>query len=207
MKSKLPLLISLLVFPLVAFAQGTISFNNTGVGVGRIYDVGPVGGTLLNNTNYRVGLYYSLDTNNLSPFSFSGSLLAVTNMSVLPGRFIGGTIPVVGTLPGTYLAAQIRVWFGNFPSYEAMIAAGNYDAFGNCISGECAPRGQSAPFLVGPLNGPPVPLNNLLDFSLNVAPIPEPSSFALAGLAALAFFGPRLFRKPRPTKPDVSSCF
>jgi hypothetical protein len=204
MKSRLPLLISCLLFPLLAVAQGTVNFSNFGSG-GRVYDVGPViGGTLLNNTNYRVGLYFNPDTNSLSSpnYLFPGSLAAVTSMAAAPfaGRFNGGTVPGAGVAVGSYIAAQIRVWFGSHhPTYESMLAAGNYDAYGNCISGECNPRGLSQPFLIGPLGGAPAGLNNLQNFALDMAPIPEPSALAVLGLGALAWFGPRWLRKPART--------
>ena len=194
MKTKLALLVSLFALPFLASAQGTINFSNPLTG--RVYDASSFGPpTLLNNANYRVGLYFNLDTNTVSSGSFSGSLLAVTNMSgVIAGRFIGGNIAGPGVPPGGYIAAQIRVWYGNFPSYEAMIAAGVYDEVGNCIDGLCDPRGRSLPFLIGPFNGSTVTLNNLTDFAITIAPIPEPSPLALAGLAALAWLWMRRMR-------------
>lgn len=188
-------LFALLLFP--AQGQGTINFGNT---TANISDgtTGIFPGPLLNNTNYRVGLYYNTDTNTVSanPFLFSGTLLSVTNMSTIPGRFLGGARTVPSVAPGSYLAVQIRVWFGNHATYQDMVAAGVYDAYGNCVGGECYPRGLSQPFLVGPLgNGITIPgsLNAMQPFSLISAPIPEPSALALAALAALGL-GPWAFR-------------
>jgi hypothetical protein len=184
-----------------AFAQGTVNFVNDGVNLtsppdrfirfNRGASPGNAYGT--NNaravgTQYAVQLYYGAST------AAEGSLVPLTaapanlraSTSASSGIWInGGARTFSGVAEGTVLNLQVRVWDINFgATYEAAVANAN----------NSSSVGKSAIFtyLVPPSTAAPGAflLANFTTFTIDN--IPEPASFALAGLGAAALL---IFRR------------
>lgn len=185
------------VAAVAAFAQGTVNFLNDSVTLSsppdRLIRFGPgvpLAGTPAFGTNIQVQLYYGAST------ALEGSLIAV---STAPARLRASTSLAIGTwssggfrtLSGFDFGAgtvnlQVRVWdINDGATWELArqnpAAAGLY--------------GQSEIFqyLIPASSGAPGGDFAMKGFStFNIIPVPEPSSFALAGLGAAALL---IFRR------------
>jgi hypothetical protein len=184
-----------------AFAQGTVNFVNDGVNLtsppdrfirfARGASAGNAYGTNLARavgTQYAVQLYYGAST------AAEGSLIPLTaapanlraSTSASAGIWInGGSRTFSAGAEGATLNLQVRVWDINFgATYEAAVANAN----------NSSSVGKSAIFtyLVPPSTAAPGAflLANFTTFTIDN--IPEPASFALAGLGAAALL---IFRR------------
>lgn len=200
------------------FGQGSITFNNNVTGVFRapIYNVDttdstiakagqtsagtPTGstvytGALLQGTGWTVGFYAGTDASHLSLLGTSN--FRTSSTGALPAGIFSTTptVTVPGVLAGAAAAFQIRVWDnkgGTITTWEQasplwMVSPG-------------FAAGQTGVITSGPLGGTDA-ANNIFatptatgwtSFQLTAAPVPEPTTFALAGLAGAAML---IFRR------------
>lgn len=184
-----------------AFAQGTVNFVNDSVNLTSPPDRfirfataqsagNPFGTNLAKaaGTNYMVQLYFGASTApeaSLVPLTAApANLRASTSASV--GVWInGGSRTFQSAAAGSTIELQIRVWDINFgATYEA--------AFANVANSSSI--GKSAIFLYTVPDSTAAPgaflLSNFSTFTIDS--IPEPSTFALAGLGAAALL---IFRR------------
>jgi hypothetical protein len=175
---KLLLTVGLLGLASGAFAQGTLVFANLASGVNAPV-TNKLTGARLTTVNFMADLYFSNTTNaptdSLTAAGFN-VIFSTTTSGGGGGYFLGGTRTVTGA--GGFIEAQVRVWDSQFGgTYDAARSAGGL-------------AGVSAPIIVN-LAIPPAPapaMAGLQGFTVDI--VPEPTSFALAGLgaAALLFF-------------------
>lgn len=124
----------------------------------------------------------------LSGFTFTGAI----GTNTIAGVFSGGAVAVPGYASGTTASFTIVGWSANYgTTWPEAIAAINADEFGFwgnsgvaqvMLGGGVAPAGEIFGTGAGQIQG----------FSLNPGPIPEPATFALAGLGTAAIL---LFRR------------
>jgi len=177
---KLVLTLLLAAGTISAFAQGTVNFNNNvtfATQADRLVYKDVIGSTSggtgpgLVGTQFKAQLYAGPDAANLAPVGAVGAFRVATTAT--PGTWSGGTRTT--TFPeGTALILVVKAWDGTTAaSYDAAKAAGLY-------------AGQSAPFSYTiPATGSPAGayfMENLRAFAVVV---PEPGTFALAGLGIL----------------------
>jgi hypothetical protein len=198
------------------FAQGTIVFNNrvTGSIVSPVYGVDQAnpglvqsgntasgfpagttvyGGALLLGTGFTAQLWGLKTTgttiqpaDSLQPASGYG-MAGFRTTTAGAGFWTGSTDPATinGTAVGDVATLQVRAWdnqSGAITTWAAALAAGTA-------------LGSSALFNSQPLGGgavTPPNLVGLVSFNLTGGVIPEPSTFALAGLGAVALL---IFRR------------
>jgi len=187
-----------------AFAQGTVNFSNLSTALtsppDRLIRFGPGGsGTQAAgnpaNTN-AIGtliaqLYYGSST---AP---AASLLAVStapatlrsSTSANAGTWFGGTRTLTGFAAGDTVSLQVRIWdISKGTDYNALdLSPAVYAA--NALGFNW--YGESAVFQYTITTNPtPAPsefnMANFAGFSLTFVGVPEPSTFALAGLGAAA---------------------
>jgi len=181
MKKTLTTLVCLMA-AVAAFAQGTVNFAN-------------LVGTALNTP-----VFHNDGTTRLAGNTFmaellggssAGSLSSIGTTPFLPagpgaGYFLGGTRVITGVNEGALAFIQIRAWdTARGASYALAFASGAPDAWGS--------SGIFSVTTGAPNGSPPTTpatLVGLTSFQLN--PVPEPSTFALAGLGAAALL---LFRR------------
>jgi len=199
---KLLLTTAATLLTVAAFGQGQVNFNNAssiagwtpvqdrhvyftnnaalllpGIQPGAAVSSNHAG---LNLTSLRAALYFAPSTvNDVSLFTAAGggpSTFKVST-STTAGSWFGGTRTLDGIAPGVVANMVILVWDSSLTSdpLSAAARAGLY--------------GQSAIFQYSPPTSPtPAPAeflpNNLSAFTIGI--IPEPSTFALAGLGAAA---------------------
>jgi len=180
MKKTLTTLVCLLA-GVAAFAQGTVNFAN-------------LVGTTLNQP-----IFHNDGTTRLASGTFMAQLLGGSSAANLApigttaflsgggaGYFLGGTQVIPGVLEGGVAFIQIRAWdTTKGATYALAFASGAGDAWG--ASGVFSVT-TGAPTANPPTT--PATLVGLTSFNLN--PIPEPTTFALAGLGAAALL---LFRR------------
>jgi len=175
------------------YGQGRVNFNNYASGNNVTVDTlnqGPDGGAegAFIGANYSVQLLWAPGTlatqalfDAANPqVSASAVFFGLTGGSPLTdgaGQFDGGTVPVGAV--GTY-TMQMRAWFNN----------GTFATFGAAATGG-KNIGLSALFVVN-AGEPPAPPIDTTVAAFKVGVIPEPSTFALAGLGAAALL---LFRR------------
>jgi len=183
MKKTLTTLVCLLA-GVAAFAQGTVNFANL---VGTALNQ-PI--TLSDQTTRLAGNTFMAE---LLGGASAGSLSVIGSTPFLAGGgagyFLGGTRVITGVGEGLVAFIQIHAWdTTKGATYALALAAGQ--------SGVQDAWGSSGIFSVttGAPNGSPpttpATLVGLTSFTLN--PVPEPSTFALAGLGAAALL---LFRR------------
>jgi hypothetical protein len=157
------------------FAQGTLVFANLASGVNA--PVTNSAGLRITSSNYVADLYFSTTTDaatsSLTPAGFNVAFSTTTGGG--GGFFLGGVRTVTGA-PGS-IEAQVRVWdITAFASFAAALNGGGA-------------WGVSGPIIIN-LAIPPAPaptMAGLTAFGLTPGGIvPEPSTFALAGLGAAA---------------------
>lgn len=185
------LLLSALLVGLTAsaFAQGQIALDNnansnpspTATSGGLFF----LNGTLI-NTDFNAAFYGGTDAANLTLIhSFSGSA-AQGSSAAGPGTWTDpSAISYVIAGATTTAFFQIEAWTGTATSYAAAIAAGAQGTFGarsSVFSNPVAAPPSTPPDLTG------MPGINLTTLSI----IPEPGTFALAGLGAAALL---IFRR------------
>lgn len=191
--------LSILAVTLVAasaFAQGTVSFVNTASQLILID-----GTAVAAAQNGRVHLLWAPESQVITPWSASVPLDvymtanslryvsgAAANVGVpLGGRFSGGTRTAQELTPSGAVAQFVVIgWAGGTTAFADYAAAFNGGGF----------VGVSAPFLVDTGDPTTVPAGTagaMTAFTgLTLVPVPEPTSFALAGLAGAALL---IFRR------------
>jgi hypothetical protein len=179
------------------YGQGRVNFNNQStfnnadaitISAQNMGAAGGLAGQGIGGNNYSVQLRWAVGTitgqaafeaaNPLSSGIFTGAaFLANTgDLSTFAGFFDAGTVANVGA-PGTY-TMQAQAWYN--------VGAGN--AAYNTATGNI---GRSTLFTVN-VTASPTPVNSTVFPGFQVSAVPEPSTFALAGLGAAALL---LFRR------------
>jgi hypothetical protein len=195
---KTLLTLGLTVITASVFAQGTVNFANQSSILGNFRNVvfdnvpGIPNGTPI-STNYNGGNYFGLAAQLFyGATAVEGSMLAVTtapaslrgSTSASAGTWFGGTRTLTGfNTPGQVVQLQVRVW-------DLTKAADWATATGIGYNGLL---GKSVIFSYTiPTSLTPAPADfNMVNFAgFSVSPVPEPSSFALAGMgiASLLIF-------------------
>lgn len=102
------------------------------------------------------------------------------------GLFASAVFANTGFAVGAADTIQIRVWYagGGAQTYEAALAAGVNTGKSGLLS--ITPADQTSP------SAPSLDTAGMAAFSVSATPIPEPSTFALAGLGAAAML---IFRR------------
>jgi len=195
------LLLSLTVAALsvaTTYGQGRVAFNNQStfnnadaitISAQNMGAAGGLAGQGIGGNNYSVQLRWAAGTitgqaafeaaNPLASAAFTGSGVFLANtgdLATFAGFFDAGTVANIGA-PGTY-TMQAQAWYN--------VGAGNANyatATGNV--------GRSALFTVN-VTASPTPVNSTIFPGFQVSAVPEPSTFALAGLGAAALL---LFRR------------
>jgi hypothetical protein len=196
------------VLAVSAMAQGTLNFGNSTSGVFRnpIYDFNPAapgvsqtgqsslgtptggtvyGGALLQGANYVAALYAGpagVTDASLLTFVTSGTFRTATG-NVLPGGLINAIfdVPIQGVAAGGVATLEVRVWdIRTGSSFANAATSGRSGLFQSQPLGGIGPAG---PVLTPDMTG---------WSSFSLATVPEPSSFALAGLGAAALM---IFRR------------
>lgn len=157
-----------------AFAQGTINFANNSSNLVTTNN-GTVGNAAVGFLTF--GLYGNVQGSS----SNSLVLLATTGVGPVAGRFNGGAKTntfIAGGAIGTF---QIRAWSGGFASYELALQNGTASTlvgaspiWEQATGNPNPPATAPASFVFGP--------GGFTGFT--VVPVPEPSTYALMGLAA-----------------------
>ncbi len=193
-----------------ALGQGTINFQNTqsqlvttnylgntgrlAVGAGKValyYVPGATAAGTINNNVTVSGL--TLNGFGSAAWAAAGTAVGIGGAPPIAGTFNGGTL-TTGTDVAAGAAAyiQIRAWTGSYATWDAAVAAAATDpsvllgwwnsAVVNTGGGGSPP---GAPLTLAQAGFTGLALN-----SIGTAPIPEPSTFALAGLglASLLIF-------------------
>lgn len=172
------------------YAQGFISLDNnlnsgnaTDTSNGR-YFLNQGSGPVLTSGDFNAAFYGGTDSANLVLIaSFSGAAATANSGLYGAGTWTdpsGSSYPVAGTTINSASAFfQIQAWTGNFASYAAALAGG-------------APVGQSPVFSNPVAGGAGTPPDFTAMPSITISSIPEPSTFALAGLGAAAML---IFRR------------
>jgi len=180
------------------FAQGTVFFaNDTATlpsppdrfirfGAGAAAG-GATPGAAAYGTNIQVQLYYGTSgsaESALIPLSAGAARLRVSTSTAV-GTWLGGTRTIQSAGPAAQLTLQIRAWDINYgASYEAAATNPNNAGF----IGKSALFGYIVPQPTDPVAASY--MNNFVSFSIDI--VPEPSTFALAGLGAAAML---IFRR------------
>jgi len=182
MKQKLALLAALAVSTACVMAQGTVNFQNGGPGVNAI--IRDTGGTAVGDT-YRADLYWALGTVTDPNSLQSAGFLTTFGTGASAGYFFGGVLGIPGTAAtgGQVITVQIRAW--RLSDGASWLAAST--PLG-------AQHGQGNLFQVTTGGGttPPPFFTAATGFNLVTNPVPEPSTFVLAGLGVASLL---LFRR------------
>jgi hypothetical protein len=187
-----------------AFAQGTVRFSNVSADLSsppdrlvRFTSTAPTpwatnNGVVVNfgTASYRAQLYYGASTASeasLVAVSSAPSLFRASTTTAEPGTWAPGNRTLDGFNVGSVVNLQVRVWDAALGStWELFRANPN---FGSVNSG------QSAIFQYTIPTDPLAPLSafTMQGFTgFAIQPIPEPATFALAGLGAAALL---IFRR------------
>lgn len=184
-----------------AFAQSVV-FDNLGNGGGvsaisggRVYINNGTTTTLFDGLTYNLGVavWGGVDANNLTllgTFTASSDPKGYTGADV--GQFQLGTagqgVVIPGVAAGGLATIRLQMWFdgagGLFANYAAAAAGGGYVGTVTFQNGTSNPGGN-----------PPVPAPNfsgMPSIVLSATPVPEPTTFALAGMGAAALL---IFRR------------
>jgi hypothetical protein len=187
------------VAAVAAFAQGTINFANDGGAISsppdRFVRYGPgaaakgfTPGTAAGGTNIQIQLYYGVSgtpESSLVPLTAAPARLRVSTSTSVGTWSAGGTRTFTGQGPGATLVLQVRAWdiaFG--ATYDA--------AFNNPANDGLLGKSQLFTYVVPQTTDPPASFNMANFVGFNIEPVPEPASFALAGLGAAALL---IFRR------------
>jgi len=175
-----------------ALAQGTLGFNNSSTTLVQQW-------TDANNSTLMsvpknagsVQMFYAPGGTAYNGSSLTGliannpgwTLGAITPIAPVNGRFNGGNITLTGIAAGANVSYAIIGWTGNYASFDAALAGG-------AMAGASATAFTMATGGVDPLVPPPSISTTFTGLTLQ--PVPEPSTFALAGLGAAALL---IFRR------------
>jgi PEP-CTERM motif-containing protein len=212
---KLLLTTALAVCTLAAYGQGTINFNNATSTYGSatpshlitfgptasLYAAGLANGGLVSSNyasvnlgNLRALLYYGASTQNSiagltaatgAASTFRGSTSAQAGAWIAPNA---GALTLVGFDVGATINAAVLVWdssaYASGAAAYAAFATGNWNGL----------FGHSGIFqyTVPPVGSPPSAYFMANQGAFTLAAVPEPSTFALAGLGAAALM---IFRR------------
>jgi hypothetical protein len=177
MKKQLIALIAVMVLAASAFGQGQVTMaNNSGSLVTVQATAQPVA---IGSTSFQ--LYFTL------PGAAASTLTAVGPVAATSPTFVGRIgstiidIPTNAIPAGTAAQFQILAWQSTFASYAASFAGGGLVGNSTIFSANTSPNIAPPPT--------PTPLAGLYP-GFSMAPAPEPSTIALAGLGAatLLFF-------------------
>lgn len=170
-----------------AFAQGTLTFANVVtlnpipyVVWGSDAGAGNVAGTRISAAgDVKVGLYYN-DALVSAPVNIGRSSTGTIN-AAFDGRFNGPGVTIPGLAAGQSGTFVVKAWSGSFTTYE--LAAEGGALYGGVSTPFSNPTG-GVPDPVTGVPGLPASLTGFTSpLSVNaLVPIPEPSTFALAGL-------------------------
>lgn len=170
-----------------AFAQGTVIFQNSASQL-VLQDLGT--STVSAPAGTHVALYYS-PTAVTDPFAAAlHQISGGVGTLVSPGRFILGTKTTdTDAAAGSTIFVSIRGWTGNFATWNEAAAA--------AASGTQVWLGASGVFSmatggVGTPPSPPIAISTIPGFTGFTITVPEPTTFALAGLGAAALL---IFRR------------
>lgn len=194
-------LIVLMVTPTMAFAQGTVAFENNSAGLVTEYPTPPPGpasifsveliaaphGTSLPNP---LGTYVPQDLlqyfipnySSLAGFLVANPgwvVVATTGSAVAGGLFNGGVVTINNIAAGAHADYIFIGWSGAFGNLDTAIASGNAKVGESVIATTATGDPTATP------QGVPVSLSGTFA-GLTLAPIPEPSTFTLAGLGLAA---------------------
>jgi len=167
-----------------AFAQGQVNFNNNISDFATVADrfvyfgtgvAGHNAGDKVTGTNFKIQLYAGTAADSLSvvPLSAAASFRAATTS--FPGTWSGGS-RTLATPGGQQVFLQLKAWDGS--------AGATYES----VAGTTAASGFSSVFTYTPPTSPNAPASDLYmeGFrTFNIVGVPEPSTFALAGLGIL----------------------
>jgi len=164
-------------------AQGTVNFQNGGPGVNAI--IRDADTTALSGAAYSADLYWALGTVTDPTLLQSSGFSTAFGTGASAGYFFGGVLGIPGTLAagGQLVTVQIRTWRGADGAnwLAASTPAGAHHGEGNLFQVTLGGGPTPPPFFTA-----------MTPFTLTVNPVPEPSTFALAGLGAAALL---LFRR------------
>jgi hypothetical protein len=183
---------------LSSFAQGRVNFGNTVTteitnqftgerlwGPAGTYEFGLYMGAAGSTESQLTLIATTLNPSTWTSATFAGSGLFSGGTVLLPTT-IGG----VDTSSGATFAFMVKGWSANLgSSYEAALLSANIDAtswVGKSALGFVVPTVSPNPSIPGLFGTSPGQIQGLLPF------IPEPSTFALGGLGAVALL---LFRR------------
>lgn len=199
MKKLIATSIVCLLAGVVANAQGTVNFANIGAGVNAPVHLSD-GVTKLNGANYQAILLAGASAGALTQVGTATPFLSGGNA----GYFNGGPVTINSVTPGSTGFFEIIAWDSTLGGTTTGATAaqafaawqggkGNVWGASGYVYG---PGGGETPFSnttggVGTPASPPVSLSGLPQFNL-APPVPEPSTFALAGLGAAALM---IFRR------------
>jgi len=168
-------------------AQGTITFNNgTANPVTWGAETGN-SGAVAGAQGIKVGLYYlSSGTYTLvSPTPYLGTLSSGATNAGVNGRWNVGTVTIPGLVAGQTGTFQVRAWSGNFATFEAARAGGAAFGTGDGYTAEALtfqnPSGGAVDPVTG-IAGAPAGLTGFPAGQTVGVPVPEPATYALAGL-------------------------
>lgn len=163
-----------------AFAQGTCIFGNANAQVNApISEL--AGGAKLSGIGWIAQLWYGPAGSAESALVAHPTTATFSTTAAQAGYFFGGARTIDGIAVGSVAVTQVRVW-------NAAAGASWADALANPL-GLVGRSGLVSVSLTGP---PATPANLVGLTAFTVAPVPEPSSFALAGLGAAALL---IFRR------------
>lgn len=177
MLKKIALSVAIMATAVSVFAQGTVNFNNGGIVFATTADRnvynGQVGGTLTVGTNFKVQLYVGTDANSLKPISAAFSSFRA---SAGAGTWSGGSRTLTDTTGTSFNSGQtvtlaVRAWdINSGASWDVATIRGTSDPFTYTVPAAGSPPGAFY-------------MENLRAFAI----VPEPGTFALAGLGILGF--------------------
>jgi hypothetical protein len=179
---------------LTMYGQGRVAFNNEisplagAITIGAQHVEGATGDPL--GTAYSVQLLWAPAGTYANEAAFRNAVLGSSGLATFEGNtaatgagfFNGGSVPnPVGTLmPAGNYTMMAQAWFNN----------GLYATYGAAVGHN---RGVSAFFNIAATASPTAPNNTpVAGFTVGGTNVPEPSTFALAGLGAAALL---LFRR------------
>jgi hypothetical protein len=181
---KIVALMALLGTASAGLAQGTLNFSSFATGVNapatNVFGTRITAGTAPGGASYVAGLFFSTSTNAASSdLQFAGFTVPFSTLTLSGGGYFLGGARTINGASGA-VVAQVRVWdLSRGTSYDTARNGGGEYGESNLILVNLA---------LPP--APPPPMTGLQGFGLKI--IPEPSTFALAGLGAAALL---IFRR------------
>jgi len=172
---KLVLTLLLAAGSISAFAQGTVNFVNGGVIFQTtadrfVYNGSIAAGNELVGTQFRAQLYYGANAASLIPVATTGNAFRAPG-TLSPGTWASpGTRTLVGFTEGNTVTLQVRAWdsTGGFSTWESAVNKGQSQTFSYVVPAAGSPANAFYP-------------EGLRAFAV----VPEPGTFALAGLGLL----------------------